>query len=241
MTKNEIKLALTAANVSFAKKANLEQLTALYNENILTRHPDAPVDEVNPFEASMAEQEHPFANEAPVEEVTPVDEEFTSGLQQAGVAPVVGEFVNCPGCGIHLDNGVLCHTDESITEEGMGSGKSYHQAGEMTTQYECLGCGHAFGEALEPYVAPAAPVHTGTGLKIEKDRVEQNGIKRPSVGGKCRAIWDYLDALVAAQITPTAKQVKEDSVTHGWNPNNASIEFYQWRKFNGIQGRAPKA
>ena len=31
------------------------------------------------------------------------------------------------------------------------------------------------------------------GLKIEKNREEQNGIKRPSVGGKCRAIWDALD------------------------------------------------
>jgi hypothetical protein len=27
---------------------------------------------------------------------------------------------------------------------------------------------------------------------------------------------------------------------HNWNPNNAMIEYYQWRKFNGITGRAKK-
>jgi hypothetical protein len=30
------------------------------------------------------------------------------------------------------------------------------------------------------------------------------------------------------------------AAANGWNPNNASIEFYQWRKFNGITGRKAK-
>lgn len=82
---------------------------------------------------------------------------------------------------------------------------------------------------------------TVTGLKIEKDRPEQNGIKRPSAGGKCRAVWDALDALQTELGTqPTSKQVKVLADTQGWNSNNASIEFYQWRKFNGITGRAAK-
>jgi len=79
------------------------------------------------------------------------------------------------------------------------------------------------------------PTATCTGLKIEKDREERNGIKRPSIGGKCRAIWDAMDA--HAESTgddPTSKDVKAMAAEHGWNPNNASIEFYQWRKFNGI-------
>lgn len=96
-------------------------------------------------------------------------------------------------------------------------------------------------EAPEAEVAPPAPTAapaTGTGLKIEKDRDEQNGIKRPSIGGKCRAIWDALDA--HAETTgddPTAKDVKALAADHGWNPNNASIEFYQWRKFNGVNSK----
>lgn len=79
------------------------------------------------------------------------------------------------------------------------------------------------------------------GMKIEKDREERNGVKRPSVGGMCRAVWDALDEIKATGVVPTAKQVTEMATNKGWNKNNASIEFYQWRKFNGIEGRAKKA
>lgn len=83
--------------------------------------------------------------------------------------------------------------------------------------------------------ATADATPTSTGLKIEKDRPEQNGIKRPSAGGKCRAIWDALDEYRAETgELPTSKTVKELAADSGWNPNNASIEYYQWRKFNGI-------
>ena len=41
---------------------------------------------------------------------------------------------------------------------------------------------------------PAAPAPKAepktTGLIIEKNRPEQNGVKRPSAGGLCRAVWD---------------------------------------------------
>lgn len=79
------------------------------------------------------------------------------------------------------------------------------------------------------------------GIKIEKDREERNGVKRPSIGGACRMVWDYLDSVVAAGDTPTIKQVKATAEEYCWNVNNSSIEFYQWRKFNGIRGRQPKA
>lgn len=92
-----------------------------------------------------------------------------------------------------------------------------------------------------PIEKPAAP--KSTGLTIEKDRPEQNGVKRPSAGGMCRAVWDACwEKQAEANEVPTAKWVKEKAVAEGWNPNNASIEYYQWRKFNGISGRvaAPK-
>jgi hypothetical protein len=74
---------------------------------------------------------------------------------------------------------------------------------------------------------------TGTGLKIEKDRVLRNGIKQPSAGGACRAVWDACSAMqLAAGETPiTVKQVKEHAATQGWNVNNATIEFYRWKKW----------
>jgi hypothetical protein len=81
---------------------------------------------------------------------------------------------------------------------------------------------------------------TSKGVKIQKDRPTQNGVKMPSEGTLCRAVWDYLQAEADHGRTPTAKSVKEYAPTVGWNPNNASIEFYNWRKFNGVSGRAPK-
>lgn len=140
---------------------------------------------------------------------------------------------NCPGCGIGLDNGVISADDELPNQQE----RTFWMDG-MNKEFECMGCGHQFGKDLEPYVAPTP----SEGLKIEKNRPVQNGITRPSAGGKCRAVWDQLDELRAALGTvPSSKDVKVLAQQNGWNPNNASIEFYQWRKYNGIFGRAPKA
>lgn len=82
---------------------------------------------------------------------------------------------------------------------------------------------------------------TRSNYTIEKDRPEQNGIKRPSAGGLCRAVWDAMDAIrVASGLVPTTQQVRDTATANGWNTNNAMIEFYQWRRYNGIVGRAPK-
>ena len=93
---------------------------------------------------------------------------------------------------------------------------------------------------------PAAPAPKAepktTGLIIEKNRPEQNSVKRPSAGGLCRAVWDACwEHQAATGNAPTAKEVKAIAETNGWNPNNASIEYYQWRKFNGITGRVKAA
>jgi hypothetical protein len=139
----------------------------------------------------------------------------------------------CPHCGIHLSNGLL-HVDDEVAN---GNGETYRTTRDqafLEGEYNCMGCGGHFGDPAT-FDAPKEDAHTGTGLKIEKDRPEQNGIKRPSIGGKCRAIWDALDEYRAETgELPTSKTVKELAADSGWNPNNASIEYYQWRKFNGI-------
>ncbi|MAS67332.1 MAG: hypothetical protein CMK82_11130 [Pseudomonadales bacterium] len=136
----------------------------------------------------------------------------------------------CPGCGIHLSNGHLTPDDEAANMGGV----TLWEAGQQQIENSCMGCGHEWGADRGAYVAPTS-TPTGNGLKIEKDRPEQNGVKRPSVGGKCRAIWDALDSYRAETgELPTSKTVKELAADEGWNPNNASIEYYQWRKFNGI-------
>lgn len=97
--------------------------------------------------------------------------------------------------------------------------------------------------------ATAAPAATGststrTAYTIEKDRPMQNGVKRPSAGGLCRAVWDWCWEQQAADASaPTSKSVRAQAEAVGWNTNNAMIEFYNWRKYNGISGRtaAPAA
>jgi hypothetical protein len=97
-----------------------------------------------------------------------------------------------------------------------------------------------------PQVAPAAtvpatpvpPRASSKGIKIQKDRRTQNGVKEPSEGSVCRAVWDYLQNEVDKDRVVTVKSVKAHAPTVGWNPNNASIEYYNWRKFHGIKGRS---
>ena len=88
-------------------------------------------------------------------------------------------------------------------------------------------------------VAPAVAVQGVTTSKAKKaaapkvERVEQNGVKRPGPG-KCLEVWEYLDQ--HGNMKP--KDLQPVAEARGWNINNASIELYQWRKFNGISGRA---
>lgn len=164
---------------------------------------------------------------------------YTGGVDLEAVRDM-----DCPHCGIHLSNGLL-HVDDESHSDGVSEGKSYREAGDtdfLAGEFSCMGCGGHFG-AIPELAAPAKRSKpTGTGLRIEKDREERNGVKRPSIGGKCRAIWDALDAVVASTGNqPTSQLVKGLAAEQGWNPSNASIEFYQWRKFNGIKGRTPKA
>jgi hypothetical protein len=85
------------------------------------------------------------------------------------------------------------------------------------------------------------------GVKIERQREERNGIKMPSAGGMCRAVWDELTSLLrhneesGLADVPTLAAIKKIAEEKGWNVNNASIEYYQWRRFHGIVGRGKKS
>ncbi|EPG5770632.1 hypothetical protein [Pseudomonas aeruginosa] len=92
-----------------------------------------------------------------------------------------------------------------------------------------------FGWKQKEAPAPAAePVVTTSKPKKEAapkvEREERNGVKRPRAGGLCAAVWAWLDAHPGA----TVKDVREVSPEHGWNLSNSQIEFYQWRKFQGL-------
>lgn len=70
--------------------------------------------------------------------------------------------------------------------------------------------------------------------KVEKDRVRQNGVTRPSVNTRCWHVWEALDAHYAQHGTPTVATAKAIATVNGWNVANASAEFYAWRKFTGV-------
>jgi len=88
--------------------------------------------------------------------------------------------------------------------------------------------------------SPAMTTATEAAPKVKKEaapkveRVQQNGVKRPAPGGLCAAVWEHLDANPGV----TVKELRDAAPGKGWNPTNASCEFYAWRKFMGITGRA---
>jgi hypothetical protein len=66
------------------------------------------------------------------------------GKMLAAEAPIIGEFVNCPHCGIHLSNGYTTYEDLRADRGNLGVDLS-----DMTHEYMCLGCCGYFGPTLK--------------------------------------------------------------------------------------------
>ncbi|AHN84553.1 hypothetical protein 9g_00037 [Enterobacteria phage 9g] len=77
--------------------------------------------------------------------------------------------------------------------------------------------------------APVAPVKSKTRSET------RNGVRRP-VKGKCADVWNALDNMLPNNV-PTIGNVRDLAKVNGWNINNATIEFYAWRKFNGLNNK----
>ena len=88
--------------------------------------------------------------------------------------------------------------------------------------------------------APVVPRATRKGYKIQVDREERNGVKRPSEGTTCGAVWAALDSLHSSPEGLKAADLPGLADDNGWNRTNVSCEYYAWRKFMGIKGRAAK-
>lgn len=96
-----------------------------------------------------------------------------------------------------------------------------------------------YGWKMTTPVEPETVVVEPAPAKQKKEpvvRVKQNGVTQPAFGGVCRQVWDWLDEHPAA----TAKEVREAAPDMSWNVNNASCEYYAWRKFHGVSGRVVK-
>lgn len=89
---------------------------------------------------------------------------------------------------------------------------------------------------VEKDPAPIVPRVSIKGYVIQKEREERNGVKRPSEGTVCGAVWHEFD--LNPKIAAGDLQGLADA--NGWNRTNVSCEFYAWRKFMGIKGRSSK-
>lgn len=65
-------------------------------------------------------------------------------------------------------------------------------------------------------------------------REQRNEVKRPKEGGRCDAVWRALDEMRARGKTTDLHNIIELAKERKWNTNNARVEFYQWRRFNGM-------
>lgn len=87
-----------------------------------------------------------------------------------------------------------------------------------------------------PNVANLLPAPVEQPVKPQKaEPVIKNGIKAPMRAGKCMAVWQACEALYKATgKVPTLKEVMACEAMQGANATNTQIEFYRWRKFNGL-------
>lgn len=86
---------------------------------------------------------------------------------------------------------------------------------------------------MPTFPAPAAPAVAKR--TIEPGRPERNGVKRPSAGTICAQIWAWCDKEHDTNGKVNAKDLR--AALAGLDDTTKTVQFYRWRKFNGIQGR----
>ena len=87
-----------------------------------------------------------------------------------------------------------------------------------------------------PALPIIAPVEAAAPVKTERPKAEvKNGIKAPLRAGKCKHVWEVCQAMYEAnKKVPTLKELNAHEAMQGTNTTNNAIEFYRWRKFNGL-------
>lgn len=223
MGKDDLRKACKAAGIAYGKLNNDGMRAALTAKDEENDYTEGELLLANEAEADLEQNPDAPEHQAGAPAATLTQAQIDGQIESLGIDGIDG---HCPFCNISLENGVSTYDD--ICD----ANREY--AGQMERKFTCLGCNKEWG----PRIKRTPKVETGTGLKIEKDREERNGVKRPSIGGMCRAVWDACDAYVTSNgNTPGAKDIKALADEKGWNKNNASIEYYNWRKFMGIRGR----
>jgi hypothetical protein len=238
MGKEELRAACKAAQVKGWGKMNNTQMRVALND-VALRALDNTAEDVAKANAALPVIDDAQLNTPEVKALSELSKPESEQLPKTDsrVAPtpefldtlgIDGVKGHCPHCDVHLDNGY--QTVEGIREV------SPAQANKMQREYVCLGCNGEYGPKIVR--TPAKPVVNPTGVKIQKDREERNGVKRPSVGTICNAIWTELDKLYAAnKATPSFKDLKALQDKHNWQRNTAVTQYQRWKEFNDLMVR----
>ena len=64
-----------------------------------------------------------------------------------------------------------------------------------------------------------------------------NGVSRPQGTGACAKVWAICDAIQASGSTPTIATVKAHAALQSLDPTTTQVQYYRWRKHQGITGR----
>lgn len=98
----------------------------------------------------------------------------------------------------------------------------------------------AINELLNvPNVANLLPAPVEQPAKPQKqEAMVKNGIKAPLRAGKCKHVWEVCEAIYKATgKVPTLKELNAHEAMQGTNLTNNQIEFYRWRKYNGLNAK----
>lgn len=138
--------------------------------------------------------------------------------------------------------------------KGMSRGKFFKETKRAAKEIATDKRSEAASQLPEGF-KPQVDIHTSTkaaakmvkragkaeaGYQIEKGRAEAHGLRRPSsttIAGNLWAMFDTLAAQVGGVTGMTAKLARDGADKVAINKNQAVIEFYRWRKFNGVRGR----
>jgi DNA-directed RNA polymerase subunit RPC12/RpoP len=148
--------------------------------------------------------------------------------QKTDIEKNVSEQV-CPYCG-GTDH--LHHTDIPPNR---------HLSEPVELEWYCMECGEQYGAPIKKskqnIAAPVVKTNKchNDGYKIEKNREECFGIKRPSMGTICREIWDLCDNQTNIGSDLTLKILREMTAQRGIHPTTTAIQYYNWRKFKGLK------
>ena len=149
---------------------------------------------------------------------------------------------NCWVTPPHINRSRLCRSKNKTflacaSSSGNATIATQHQTFQPQTGYNIMAKKANGNGSAEHTEAPAPKAVRPRGV----ERIEQNGVKRPSAGGKCAAVWDIADNLSAEQKKPAEiAEIMEVAKVQGLNENNVRVEFAQWRKFNGLVKARPE-